>query len=309
MECSLCDHWVNGECNIWNSNAFGCGEWMPKSDSKSPVLIDVSKGEPLSSSTSKGNQSKWYMTEEKIFVKAPFNYNGVQFRDYLCEKIASSIGRQLNFPVIDAEVCKIKDGEHLGFGSFTHSFLAKDEVHITFYRLLSKFELTSFIQTFDSGIPTDKKFDMVLQVLKECCGIDASEYLFQMVVLDYLIGNEDRHLNNFGVVYSPSTKKYRMAPIFDSGLAFFEHDTKYLGRPLHVCMRQMRAKPFSADFDKSLKAARKITGMDVKGNISLSGLMFPSQKALGYLRIQAGKFGLVLDEGGVHVAERKSDIE
>jgi len=37
--------------------------------------------------------------------------------------------------------------------------------------------------------------------------------------------------------------------------------------------------------------------------------MFSSQKALGYLRIQAGKFGLVLDEGGVHVAERKSDIE
>ena len=40
----------------------------------------------------------------------------------------------------------------------------------------------------------------------------------QMIVLDYLIANEDRHQNNFGLIRNANTLEWiGPAPIFDSG--------------------------------------------------------------------------------------------
>ncbi|MCD7865993.1 MAG: HipA domain-containing protein [Clostridiales bacterium] len=55
-----------------------------------------------------------------------------------------------------------------------------------------------------------------------CCetlGIrDTVPYLDRMIVLDYIIANEDRHLNNFGVIRNAETLKWLgFAPIYDSG--------------------------------------------------------------------------------------------
>ena len=48
-----------------------------------------------------------------------------------------------------------------------------------------------------------------------------------MIVLDYLMLNSDRHLNNFGVLRNPDTLQLESCiPIFDtgSGLACFSND-------------------------------------------------------------------------------------
>lgn len=55
-----------------------------------------------------------------------------------------------------------------------------------------------------------------------CCeglGIhDAVPFLNRMIVLDYLIANEDRHMNNFGVLRNAETLEWLgFAPIYDSG--------------------------------------------------------------------------------------------
>lgn len=43
-----------------------------------------------------------------------------------------------------------------------------------------------------------------------------------MLVLDYLISNEDRHYRNFGLIRNVNTLKFeRVAPIFDSGYSMF----------------------------------------------------------------------------------------
>ena len=47
---------------------------------------------------------------------------------------------------------------------------------------------------------------------------DVDTFLSKMFVCDYIIGNFDRHYNNFGVIRNVETLEYtRMAPIFDSG--------------------------------------------------------------------------------------------
>lgn len=58
--------------------------------------------------------------------------------------------------------------------------------------------------------------------LKECCealGIKGVvPFLDRMIVLDYIIANEDRHLNNFGAIRNAETLEWiGMAPIYDSG--------------------------------------------------------------------------------------------
>lgn len=55
-----------------------------------------------------------------------------------------------------------------------------------------------------------------------CCealGIkDITHAIDQMIVLDYIIANEDRHLNNFGLIRNAETLEWLgVAPIFDSG--------------------------------------------------------------------------------------------
>lgn len=64
--------------------------------------------------------------------------------------------------------------------------------------------------------------DSVYQHFVKCCrelGVkDAVPALDQMLVLDYIIANEDRHLNNFGLLRDPETLEWLgMAPVFDSG--------------------------------------------------------------------------------------------
>lgn len=54
-----------------------------------------------------------------------------------------------------------------------------------------------------------------------CCaefGIDVVPALDRMMVLDYIIGNGDRHTNNFGLIRDADTLEWlRPAPVFDSG--------------------------------------------------------------------------------------------
>lgn len=47
------------------------------------------------------------------------------------------------------------------------------------------------------------------------------EYIYRMLVFDYLILNRDRHGANMEVLVNRSTKTVRLAPLFDHGVSFF----------------------------------------------------------------------------------------
>ena len=49
----------------------------------------------------------------------------------------------------------------------------------------------------------------------------AEEYIKKMIYCDYVIGNTDRHLGNFGFIRDANTAEIiGFAPLFDSGSAF-----------------------------------------------------------------------------------------
>jgi len=63
-----------------------------------------------------------------------------------------------------------------------------------------------------------KDYYLYLKILEEHKVPNAEEYLQKMFLLDYIMLNEDRHLNNFGVIRDVKTLEWkRICPIFDTG--------------------------------------------------------------------------------------------
>ena len=94
----------------------------------------------------------------------------------------------------------------------------------------------------------------VYQHFINCCenlGIkDVVPFLDRMIVLDYIIANEDRHFNNFGVLRNAETLEWiGMAPIYDSGssLGYDKMPAQIYGE------RDVTCKPFKKSHKEQLK--------------------------------------------------------
>lgn len=65
-------------------------------------------------------------------------------------------------------------------------------------------------------------YDFVIEELEKLGVNDAKKRIDEMLFLDYIIFNEDRHFNNFGFIRDAETLEViGMAPIYDSGTSLF----------------------------------------------------------------------------------------
>ena len=109
---------------------------------------------------------------------------------------------------------------------------------------------------------------------KECCealGIKGVvPFLDRMIVLDYIIANEDRHLNNFGAIRNAETLEWiGMAPIYDSGssLGYDKIPAKiHSGRDV-VC------KPFKNHHSEQLKLVSDFGWIDFESLSDVGGVI------------------------------------
>ena len=96
-----------------------------------------------------------------------------------------------------------------------------------------------------------------------CCealGVPGMELAVdQMIVLDYLIANEDRHQNNFGLIRDANTLEWiGAAPIFDSGSSL-GYDK--LSNQIHFA-RGIECKPFKKTHAEQLKLVTSFDWID-----------------------------------------------
>ena len=104
----------------------------------------------------------------------------------------------------------------------------------------------------------------VYQHFVNCCQAlgagDIVPALDRMIVLDYLIANEDRHLNNFGLLRNPETLEWLgMAPIFDSGSSLGYGKTA----PRIGVERDVVCKPFKKHHAEQLKLVPSFDWIDL----------------------------------------------
>ena len=104
----------------------------------------------------------------------------------------------------------------------------------------------------------------VYQHYLNCCEalgiLGVKDSLDRMLVLDYLIANEDRHLNNFGAVRNVSTLEWLgCAPIYDSGTSL------WFDKPWKMISAGAKApsKPFKTTHDEQIKLVSSFDWLDL----------------------------------------------
>lgn len=95
----------------------------------------------------------------------------------------------------------------------------------------------------------------------DCCstlGIPGvKEAVDRMLVLDYLIVNEDRHQNNFGVVRRADTLEYvGAAPVYDSGTSL------WFDKPAGLVGTKTASKPFKNSHEEQIKLVTDFCWID-----------------------------------------------
>lgn len=121
---------------------------------------------------------------------------------------------------------------------------------------------TEFVSAwyFLANWPREKR--SVYAHLLSCCqsaGFSSSLFLDKMIVFDYLIANEDRHLGNFGFLRNPDTLEWiGPAPLFDSGSSLGYNK---LERQI-MSGQSLECKPFAPDHLSQLSYASSFDWLD-----------------------------------------------
>ena len=91
-----------------------------------------------------------------------------------------------------------------------------------------------------------------------------------MIVLDYIIANEDRHFNNFGVLREAETLKWLgFAPIYDSGSSL-----GYDKIPMQIrSEKEVVCKPFKNHHAEQLKLVSDFSWIDFDRLKDVEGLI------------------------------------
>ena len=119
-------------------------------------------------------------------------------------------------------------------------------------------------------------------------GVDIVPALDRMIVLDYIIANEDRHFNNFGLLRDANTLEWQGAtPIFDSGTSlWYNRNTAQIARNNIIC------KPFKKTHGEQLKLVSSLEWFDAS---KLDGIedeileVFSGDKAAQYIDTERAK--------------------
>lgn len=197
-----------------------------------------------------------------------------------------------NISVVEQHPCIIHENGTEYYGVYSKDFVENSGKFLSFQRLLDCTKLR-----FPDTGTIEEKWHFTINFFEELCHLDITDYLIVMSLIDYLIGNEDRHLNNFGCI-AKGKSAFSIAPLFDFGLGLFEHDRKYEGVSFRDCLSIMESKPFSPDNQDIINYLSKNYVIDkyLPKILDLSHCEIPSPKAGSYLRNRCKILNIDLQE-------------
>lgn len=216
--------------------------------------------------SSKGNQLKWF--DGDVWYKADYTgYEG------LVEYVVS---RLLQYSNLKPEQYIIYDTEEIHYkrqqfrGCSSKNFLKAGYQLITLERL--------FLQNYGEGLNKalytirnhKERLDFLVKQTERCTGLKGfGNYICQMLTIDTLFLNEDRHTHNIAVLRNPQGN-YEYCPIFDNGAALLSDTTMDypLEEGIENLLQEVEAKTFCQSFDEQLDIAEELYGQEVKFDFS-----------------------------------------
>ena len=185
-------------------------------------------------------------------------------------------------------------------GCRSKSFLSVDEAFISFQRLYDMFEGGNLSERILPMKRVVDRIDFVKNFVLEYTGVDCTEYLSQVLSLDMLSLNTDRHFHNLGIITNRSSGQSRTAPLFDNADALlcnyskFEPDVE-----MEELLTRVYAQPFSSNHEIQAKAA----GLSLHIRYAELEMLLnrePDSRALNVLRYQLQRYRDVFDGSDTH---------
>ena len=234
------------DINFFDNN-FDYAEFMEASLSKNSKIIQNNSSLKTPNNTTDGMLKKAWIIEDGTRYLLKGGYKNETLQPFN-EVLASEICKRLGFYHVEYSLDTYKDI----VVSKCPCFITKDTELITCHQIRSCMKNHNSIEDYEEYI---KKL--------ESEGIkDAREKIENMYILDFLIMNEDRHLNNFGIIRDINTLKWLdVAPIFDNGQSL--NIEYYDEKEMHIAGEGKlfyEVKPF----DEIIKVVKDIKRIDVR---------------------------------------------
>ncbi len=227
-------------------NDFDYSEFLEASLSKNSKTIVSENSLKTPNNTTDGMLKKAWIIENGTRYLLKGGYKNELLQPFN-EVLASEICKRLGFNHVTYALDTYKDT----VVSICPCFITKDTELITCYQIRNDMKRNDNI----------KDYEEYINILEEHGISDARIKMENMYILDYLIMNEDRHLNNFGIIRDVNTLEWLdVAPIFDNGQSL--NITYYDNEELHISGEGRlfyEVKPF----DEIIKVVKDIKRIDL----------------------------------------------
>ena len=185
---------------------FDSAEFLEATFSNSSRSITSEDSLKTPNNTTDGMLKKSWIIEngKRYLLKGGYKNDIMQpFNEVLASRICERLG--FNHVTYTLDIVKEK------VVSKCECFINKDTELVTAYQIMYGIEKNQ-----DS-----KDYEEYIKILEDNGIENVREKLENMYILDFLILNEDRHLNNFGIIRDVNNLKWLdIAPIFDNGQSF-----------------------------------------------------------------------------------------
>lgn len=258
----------------------GCeGTMSPKEYRLSPQALVMVQG------SSRGTQPKYY--DGGYWYKLNnLGYEG--YAEYLVSRVLECTNVD---DFVRYETCMINGRP----GCRSKNFIREQESFLSFQRLYELFtgeNLQGKIRFMETA---GDRIGYVVDFVMESTGLDCRKYLSQILTLDMLTLNTDRHFNNLGLVVDSSTGVYRAAPVFDNGNALLSDWERFSEETMEENIEKVYGQPFSASLE--IQACSAGIGLKIDyGKLEELLKSEPDSRGLNVLRHQLKRYRNIIPE-------------
>ena len=228
-------------------NDFDYTEFMEASLSNNSKIITKESSLKTPNNTTDGMLKKAWIIDNGVryLLKGGYKNEVLQpFNEVLASEICTRLGFNHVYYTLDTYNDTVV--------SKCPCFINKDTELITCYQIRNDMIRHDNIEDYEDYI----------KVLEENGIENARIELENMYILDYLIMNEDRHLNNFGIIRDVNNLKWiKCAPIFDNGMAL---NVQYYSEDEMNISGIGRFFYEEKTFDEIIKVVKDINRIDLK---------------------------------------------
>ena len=173
--------------------------------------------------------------------------NSALHQEVANEVLASLICERLDIPYVEYTITEIDGNKY----SVCEDFIDGDTELVTAWHIKTLIKKDNNVSDYDNFI-------------KKCLELGINDIklrLDQMIVLDFIIANTDRHYNNFGLIRDVNNLKWiGFAPIYDSGTSMW---CKELTEAIKPLSDKIESKPFRTKQSKQIELVEDYSWLDL----------------------------------------------